>query len=77
MVLSSPAFDKAHADNAHLAQLIYCLVAVVDRLGQKSGKLLIVEDFQAAGRGNLAHSGWVKAVRVITVPALNEDAALT
>ena len=47
-VLGSPAFDKAHANGAHAGQLVHGLEALVDRLSQEGGKLLVVEDLQVA-----------------------------
>lgn len=43
-VLSSPSFNKAHADSAHSGELIDRLEALIDRLSQESCKLLVVED---------------------------------
>lgn len=44
-VLSSPAFDKAHADGAHPGELVDSLEALINRLSQQGCKLLVVEDF--------------------------------
>lgn len=38
---------------------------------------MVVEDFQAAPAGDLADGGGVKAVVVVAVPTLHEDAAVT
>ena len=46
---------------------------MVDGLGEQGGKLLVVEDLEAAARGDLADRGWVKAVVVVAVPGLDED----
>lgn len=43
-VLGPPAFDEAHADGAHACQLVDSLKALVHRLSQQRGKLLVVED---------------------------------
>ena len=44
VVLCAPALDETHADGAHLGELIDGLEALVDRLRQELGKLLVVED---------------------------------
>lgn len=77
VVLCPPALDEAHADCAHLGQVVDCLKAVVDRLTQQSRKLLVVENLQGASWRDLAHRGWVEAVVVVAVAALDEDAAVT
>ena len=68
--------DKAHADGAHLGELIDDLKAVVDRLGEELGKQLVVEDLEAAAAGDLTHSGGVETMLEITVAALDEDTAV-
>lgn len=50
---------------------------MVDRLGQKLGELLVVEDLEATAAGDLADSGGVEAVVVVTVTALHKDAGVT
>lgn len=45
-VLSSPAFDKAHANGTHPGELVHSLKPLVDRLGEQGSKLLVVEDLQ-------------------------------
>lgn len=77
VIFSSPALDKAHPNGTHLGKLIDGLKAVVDRLGQKLSKLLVVENLQAASTGDLADSGGVEAVVVITVTALDKNAGVT
>ena len=47
-VLCSPALDEAHAYGAHAGQLVDSLETLVDRLGQESCKLLVVENLQVA-----------------------------
>lgn len=69
--------NEAHANSAHLGELVDGLKAMVDRLCQQFSKFLVVEDLQAAGAGNFTHSGGVKAVVEITVTTLDEDAAVT
>lgn len=69
--------DKAHSDGAHLRELIHHLKAVVDWLGQQLGEQLVVEDFEAAAAGDFAHSGGMKAMLVIAVATLYENAAVT
>ncbi len=44
MVLGSPALDKAHADRTHLGKFIHSLEAVIDRLTEKLGELLVVKN---------------------------------
>ena len=60
MVLRAPTLHERHPDGAHLGQLVDCLKAMVDRLREKSGKLLVVEDLEAAAGGDLADSGRVE-----------------
>lgn len=67
---------EAHADGAHLGELIDDLEAVVDGLGEQLGKQLVVEDLEAAAARDLAHGGGVEAVLEVTVAALDEDAAV-
>lgn len=76
MVLRSPTLHEAHSDRAHLGEFINSLKSMVDRLGEKSRKLLVVEDLQAASRRYLADGGRMEAVAVITVAALDKDAAV-
>ena len=73
MVLRAPSLDKRHPDGAHLGQLVHSLEPMVNGLGEQGGKLLVVEDLEAAARGDLADRGWVKAVVVVAVPGLDED----
>ena len=68
VVLRAPALDEGHPYGAHLGQLVNCLEPVVHGLGEEGGELLVVEDLEAAARGDLADRGGVKAVMVITVP---------
>lgn len=77
MVLCSPALDKTHANGAHFGELIHSLKPMVDRLSQKLGKLLIVENLEAAATGDLTDSGGVEAMVEVAVPALHKDAAVT
>lgn len=49
---------------------------MVNRLSQKLSKLLVVENLQATSTGDLAHSGRVEAVVVITVTTLNKNAGV-
>ena len=60
MIFRAPTLDKGHPDGAHFGQLVDCLKAMVDRLREKSGKLLVVEDLEAAAGGDLADSGRVE-----------------
>lgn len=68
--------DETHADGAHLGELVHGLEAVVDRLGEQLGELLVVEDLEAAAARDLAHGGGMEAVVVVAVAALHEDAAV-
>lgn len=77
VVLSSPALDEAHPNGAHLSELIDGLKAVVDRLSQELSKLLVVENLEATSAGDLADSGGMEAVVVITVTALDKNAGVT
>ena len=61
-VLGSPAFDKAHANGAHAGQLVHGLEALVDRLSQEGGKLLVVEDLQITAWWSFTHCCRVPAV---------------
>ena len=76
MIFSTPSFHKAHPNGAHFGELINCLKAMIDRLTEQGCKFLVVEYFQAASWGNLAYSGWMEPVVVITVAALNEYTAV-
>ena len=76
VVLRAPALDEAHADGAHLGQVVDGLKAVVDGLAEEGGELLVVEDLEGAPRGDLAHGRGVEAVMVVAVAALNKDAAV-
>lgn len=49
---------------------------MVDWLRQKLRKLLVVENLEAASTGDLADSGGVEAVVVITVTALDKNAGI-
>lgn len=50
---------------------------MVNGLGEKLSKQLVVKDLEAAAAGNLAHGGGVEAVLEITVATLDKDAAVT
>ena len=73
VVLRPPALDEAHPDGAHLGEFVDGFEAVVDRLGQHTGKLLVVEDLEAALWRNLTDGGRMEPVRRIAVPALDKD----
>lgn len=77
VVFSTPTLDKAHADGTHLSELVDDLETVVDGLGEKLSKQLVVEDFEAAATGNLANGGGVEAMLEVAVTALHEYAAVT
>lgn len=76
MVLRSPALHEAHADGAHLGQLVDHLKAVVDVLGEQGGKLLVVENLEGAAGRDLAHRRWMEAMPMVAVAALHKDAAV-
>lgn len=73
----SQYLHEAHADGAHLCELVDDLEAVVDRLGEELGEQLVVKYLQAAAAGNLADGGGMEAVLEVAVAALDEDAAVT
>lgn len=68
--------DKAHADGAHLGELVDDLKAVVDGLGEELSEELVVEDFEAAAAGDLADGGGVEAVLEVAVATLDKYAAV-
>ncbi len=68
--------NKAHADGAHLCELIDDLEAVVHGLGEELSEQLVVKDLEAAAAGDLAHGGGVEAVLEVTVAALDKNAAV-
>lgn len=75
---SQPAYlDKTHSNGTHFGELIHRLESMIDRLGQKLSKLLIVKNFEAAAAGNLADSGRMEAVMKVAVPTLYKYAAVT
>ena len=77
VVLRPPALHEGHPDGAHLGQLVHSLKAVVDGLCEEGGKLLIIENFQAAARRNFADGGGVEAVMVVAVPGLDKYCGVT
>ena len=77
VVLGTPALHKTQPYCAHLRQLKYSLVAVRDRLWQQPGKVLIVKDTQTAAGRYLTDGRRVKAVVLVAVTALNENARVT
>lgn len=54
-VFGAPTFDKTHPDRAHPGELIDGLKALVHRLGEQRGELLVVEDLQIATRRDFTH----------------------
>lgn len=50
---------------------------MIDRLGQKLCKLLVVENLEATSTGDFADSGGVEAMVVITVSTLDKNAGVT
>lgn len=72
-----PAYlHEAHSNSAHFGEFIHCLETMVHRLCQQLSKLLVVENFQATPTGDLADSSGMKAMMVVAVPTLHEDAAV-
>lgn len=49
---------------------------MIDGLGEKLSKQLVVEDLQAAAAGDLADGGGVEAMLEVAVAALHKDAAV-
>jgi len=76
VIFCSPTFHERHPYRAHLCELVNCLKSQIDRLSEQSCKLLVVEDLEAAARGDLADCGGVEAVVIVAVPALYEDGAI-
>ena len=76
VVLRAPALDETHADGAHFGELVDGLEALVDRLRQELGKLLVVEDLQAAAGRYFADGGRVEPVGVVTLPTLDKDGSV-
>lgn len=68
--------DKAHSNSTHLGKLVDCLEAMIHRLCQKLSKFLVVKNLQAASARDLAHSGGMEAMVVITVTALHKNAGV-
>ena len=65
---------ETHSNSAHFGEFIHDLKTMVHRLCQYLSKLLVVENFQA---GDLADSGGMKPINVVSVPTLHKDAAVT
>lgn len=76
VVFSSPTLHEAHSNSAHFGEFIHGLETMVHRLCQQLSKLLVVENFQATPTGDLADSSGMKAMMVVAVPTLHEDAAV-
>ena len=62
----------ARPDSAHFSQLVDRLKSMANRLSEKGGELLVVEDLEATARRDLAHRGWVEPVLVVTVSRLHK-----
>jgi len=77
VILCSPPLHKAHPDCAHFGQLVHCFEPMVDRLGEKSGKLLVIENLEAAPWRNLAHRCGMKSMVVVAVSRLHEYGRVT
>lgn len=45
-VLGTPTFNKTHSNSTHPGELVDCLKALVDRLGEEGSKLLVVENLK-------------------------------
>jgi hypothetical protein len=76
VVFCAPALHEAHADGAHLGELVHRLEAVVHRLAEQLGELAVVEDLERAAGRDLAHGGRVEVVVVVALARLHEDAAV-
>jgi hypothetical protein len=77
MVLGPPTLDEAHPYCTHLGEFIYSFKTMVDRLAEQGGKLLVVEDLQAAAWRNFADGGGMKSVVVIAVTTLDKYTRVT
>ena len=77
MILCTPALHKAHANGTHFGELKDSLKSLVDTLGKKLSKILIVEDFERAAGRNLTHSGWMEVMGVVAVTTLDKYGAIT
>ena len=77
VILGTPALNKTEADCAHFRELINRLKAVIDRLAQQLRELLVVKDLQTAAWRYFAYCGRMEVVVVVTLAALNENAAVT
>lgn len=77
VILCAPALYKAHADGAHLGELVDGLESMVDRLSEQLSEFLVVEDLEAAAAGDLADSCGVEAMMVVAVSTLDENAGVT
>jgi len=72
-VLLAPALDEGDPDGAHPGQVVDSLEAVVDTVGEEGVELLSVEYLESTVGRDLAHSGRVPAVVLVTVGRLDED----
>ena len=77
VILRTPSLHKAHSNRAHLCELVHRLETLVDGHGEELGKLLVVEYLEAATRRDLADGSRVERVRMIALPALDEDCIVT
>lgn len=77
VILCTPTLYKAHPDRTHFGQLVDCLESMVDRLSKKSGKLLVIENLEAAAGRNLTHRGGMESMVVVTVSRLHEYSRIT
>lgn len=77
VVFCAPTLDKTQPYSAHLGQFVDGFEPLTDGLVEQRRELLIVEDAQTAARRDLADGGWMEAVMVVAVAALDKDAALT
>lgn len=50
---------------------------MVNWLSKQLGEELVVEDLKAAAAGDLADSGWVEAMLIVTIAALHKNTAVT
>lgn len=76
VILCTPPLHKTHADGTHFRQFVHGLESMVNRLTKESCEFLVVEDLKAASRWNFTDCGGMKAMMVVTVTTLYENAAV-
>ena len=76
VILCPPALHKAHTNCAHFGELKNCFKSLIDTLCEELCKILIVEYFQGASRGDLANGGGMKMVGIVAVTTLDKDGSI-